>query len=168
MQVDVDSMGIEVHGLSLTRKTNDKPLPGLDILFVHGSRCNENASAWPTIDAPWRSAWTQRDNPYVCWPEDWLPQDLGDSIRALSVSYDDAALRIKGIPKQEIANVIAHELCEILFSRYNQTSCHFIIRNLSGCSSDPVAVVQCVCVSLFISLSSAEAVLLCCAGAIGV
>jgi hypothetical protein len=165
MQVDVKSMGIKVHALSL-KGTNNRGR-GLDILFVHGSRCNENVSAWPTIDPPWRSAWTRRDNPWVLWPEDWLPQDLGDSIRALSVSYDDAALRIEGIPKQEIANVIAHELSEILFSRYNQTSCHFIIRNLSGCSSDPVAVVQCVCVSLFISLCSAEAVLFCCAGAIG-
>ncbi len=152
MQVNVDSMGIAVHDLNYRGFSGH----GLDILFVHGSRWNENASAW-----------TRRDNPYVWWPVDWLPQDLGHRMRALSVSYDDEALRMKGIPQQEIANVIAHELCEIFFSRYNQTSCHFIIRNLSGCSSDPVAVVQCVCVSLFISLSSAEAVLLCCTGAIG-
>jgi hypothetical protein len=163
MQVDVDSMGIAVHDLNYKGFSGH----GLDILFVHGSRWNENASAWPTIDPPWRSAWTRRDNPYVWWPVDWLPQDLGHRMRALSVSYDDEALCMKGIPQQEIANVIAHELCEIFFSRYNQTSCHFIIRNLSGCNSDLVAVVQCVCVSLFISLSSAEAVLLCCAGAIG-
>lgn len=166
MQVDVDSMLIAVNELYSKRTSNSGP--GLDILFVHGSRWNGNASAWLTVDPAWKSTWTQRHEPHVCWPTDWLPQDLGDSIRALSVSYDDAALRIKGIPKQEIANVIAHELCKNLFGRYNQTSCHFIIRNLSGCSSDPVAVVQCVCVSLFISLSSAEAVLLCCAGAIGV
>ncbi|CAM6040473.1 unnamed protein product [Sphagnum compactum] len=114
MQVDVDSMGIEVHELKLMKTFNSGP--GLDILFVHGSPWNENVSAWPTIRT-WRSAWTHRDRPNVCWPEDWLPQDLGDSIRVLSVSYDDAALRIKGIPKQEIANVIAHELCEIFFSR---------------------------------------------------
>jgi hypothetical protein len=149
MQVDVDSMGIAVHGLYLKGTSNSGP--GLDILCVHGSLWNEKASAWRKRDPPWRRAWTQRDNPSVCWPVDWLLQDLGDSIRVLSVSYDDAALRIKGIPKQEIANVIAHELCENLFGRYNQTSCHFIIRNLSGCSSDPVELSNvCACLSLSI------------------
>ncbi len=72
-------------------------------------------------------------------------------------------MREKDIPKQEIADVIAHELGQRLFPRYNQISCHFIIRNLSDCSSDPLAVLLCVCVCLSLSLShSAEAVLLCC------
>ncbi len=95
----------------------------------------------------------QRDNPDVCWPEVWLPADLGFDVRILSVSYNYVALREKDFPKQEIADFIAHELGEHLFSRYNQISCHFIIRNLSDCSSDPLAVLLCVCVSLSLSLT---------------
>jgi len=105
---------------------------GLDILFVHGSLWNNTASA-----RGWRGTWMQRDNPDVCWPKVWIPADLGFNVRILSVSYNDVALREKDFPKQEIADVIAHELGQCLFPRYNQISCHFIIRNLSGCCSDP-------------------------------
>ncbi|CAM6036353.1 unnamed protein product [Sphagnum compactum] len=83
---------------------------GLDILFVHGSRWNDTASACGP-----RGTWMQRDNPDVCWPEVWLPADLGFNVRILSVSYSDVALREKDIPKQEIADVIAHELGRKLF-----------------------------------------------------
>jgi hypothetical protein len=111
----------------------------------------------------------QRDNPDVCWPEKWLTADLNGG-RILSVSYDDVNLRKKDIPKQEIADVIAHEICDIVFRRYNKISCHFTISNLSDCSppgfffSFPLCVYMCVCISLS---QSAEAALLCCAGTIG-
>ncbi len=122
---------------------------GLDILFVHGSLRNDRATARGSI-----GTWTQRDNPDVCWPEVWLPADLGFNVRILSVTYNDVALRGKDIPEQEIADVIAHELGERLFRRYNQISCHFIIRNLSDWSSNPLAVLcVCVCVSLTKSCS---------------
>jgi hypothetical protein len=120
----------------------------LDILFVHGSLWTDKASARGS-----RGTWMQRDNPDVCWPEVWLPADLGFNVRILSVSYNDVALRKTDIPEEEIADAIAHELFEILFPRYNQVSCHFIIRNLSDCSSNPLAVLLCVCVSLSLSLS---------------
>ncbi len=130
---------------------------GLDILFVHGSLWNDMASA-----RGWRGTWMQRDDPGVCWPEVWLPADLGFNVRILSVSYNDVALRERDFPKQEIADLIAHKLGQLLFSRYNQISCHFIIRNLSACSSDPLAVLLCVCLCVGVSLSR-KAVLLCCA-----
>jgi hypothetical protein len=91
-KVDVDSMGIAVNELYFNRTSNSGP--GLDILFVHESRWNENGSAWRTEDPASKNTWTQRHDRQVCWPKHWLPQDLGDNIRALSVSYDDAALRI--------------------------------------------------------------------------
>ncbi|CAK9882236.1 unnamed protein product [Sphagnum jensenii] len=99
---------------------------GLDILFVHGSLWNDTASGRGS-----RGTWMQRDNPDVCWPEVWLPADLGFDVRILSVSYNDVALREKDFPEQEIADMIAHQLGKRLFPRYNQISCHFIIRNLS-------------------------------------
>jgi hypothetical protein len=120
---------------------------GLDILFVHGSH-------WYNAEGVYGSTgtWMQRDN-RVCWPKVWLPADLGFDVRILSVSYNDVPLREKGMPKQEIANVIAHELAQLLFPRYNPISCHFIIRNLSDCSSDALAVLLCVCVCVCVSLS---------------
>ncbi|CAM5999247.1 unnamed protein product [Sphagnum balticum] len=35
----------------------------------------------------WKSAWTQRSHPDLCWPEKWLPADLGFNVRVLFVSY---------------------------------------------------------------------------------
>jgi len=121
---------------------------GLDILFVHGSLWKDRGSV-----GGWRGTWTQRDNPDVCWPRDWLPADLGFDVGKFGVSYNDVGLWEKDIPKQEIADVIAHELGQHLFRRYNQISCHFIIRSLSDCSSDPLAVLLCVCVCVSLSLS---------------
>ncbi len=154
MQADLIA-STEVQVVELRPLSGNIPGTGLDILFVHGSLWNDTARARGS-----RGAWEQRDNPHVCWPEVWLPADLGIHGRILTVSYNDVALREKDIPKQDIADVIAHELCHILFPWYNQISYHFIIRNLSDCSSDPLAVLLCECVRLS---HSAEAVLLCCA-----
>ncbi len=139
---------VQVHELWSPPMDKKMQETGLDIVFVHGSLWNNTASA-----RGWRGTWMQRDNPDVCWPEVWLPADLGFDVRILSVSYNYVALREKDFPKQEIADFIAHELGEHLFSRYNQISCHFIIRNLSDCSSDPLAVLLCVCVCVCLSLS---------------
>jgi hypothetical protein len=143
----IASTGVQVLELRplLRRKMEGKEL---DILFVDGSLWNDTASARIS-----RGTWMQRNNPHVCWPALWLHADLGFNVRILSVSYDDVALREKDIPKEEIADAIAHELFEILILGYNQISCHFIIRNLSDCSSNPLAVLLCVCVSLSLSLS---------------
>ncbi len=143
MQDDlIDSTEVEVLELCpLSRRKMEGT--ELDILLVHGSLWNDTASASGS-----RGTWTQRDNPDVCWPEDWLPAALDYNVRILSVSYNDVALREMDIPKEEIADAIAHELFESLILGYNQISCHFIIRNLSDCSSNPLAVLLCVCVSL--------------------
>ncbi len=37
----------------------------------------------------WKSAWTQRRHPDVCWPEKWLPADLGFDVRVLVASYSE-------------------------------------------------------------------------------
>ncbi len=154
---------VQVHELWSPPMDKKIQETGLDILFVHGSLCNDTANA-----RGWRGTWMQRDNPDVCWPEVWLPADLGFNARIVSFSYNDVALPKKDIPKQEIADVIAHRLCHILFRRYNQISCHFIIRNLSDCSSNPLAVLLCVCVCVCVCLCvgvslSRKAVLLYCA-----
>jgi len=140
-------MPVEVHRLWSPPMDKKMQETGLDILFVHGSLSYNTESVYGST-----GTWRQRDN-LVCWPKVWLPADLGFDVRILSVSYNDVPLREKDMPKQEIANVIAHELAEILFPRYNPISCHFIIRNLSDCSSDALAVLLCVCVCVSLSLS---------------
>ncbi|CAK9236456.1 unnamed protein product [Sphagnum troendelagicum] len=97
----------ELRSLPMHKKIQET---GLDIVFVHGSLWNDTASA-----RGWRGTWMQRDNPDVCWPEVWLPADLGFDVRILSVSYNDVLVRKNRYPKQEIADVIAHELGEHLF-----------------------------------------------------
>ncbi len=137
------STDVQVHELWSPPEDKKIQETGLDILFVHGSLWKDTASA-----RGWRGTWMQRYD-----PEDWLPGDLGFNVRILSVSYNDVALREKDFPKQEIADFIARELGERLFPRYHQISCHFIIHNLSDCSSDPLAVLLCVCVCVCLSLS---------------
>ncbi len=50
----------------------------MNILFFHG---------FPRDPDEWKSAWTQRSHLDVCWPEKWLPADLGFDVRVLFVSY---------------------------------------------------------------------------------
>jgi len=51
----------------------------MNILFFH---------SFPRNADEWKSSWTQRNHPDVCWPERWLPADLGFDIRVLFVSYN--------------------------------------------------------------------------------
>ncbi|CAK9237317.1 unnamed protein product, partial [Sphagnum jensenii] len=105
------STNVRVHELWSPPMDKKIQETGLDILFVHGSH-------WYNAEGVYGSTgtWMQRDN-RVCWPKVWLPADLGFDVRILSVSYNDVPLREKGMPKQEIANVIAHELAQLLFPR---------------------------------------------------
>ncbi|CAK9870248.1 unnamed protein product [Sphagnum jensenii] len=60
-----------------TRRTD------LDIVFFHGLQltANDSRNAWFTT-------WTERDRDHVCWPQKWLPDDLGQAVRVFSVSYN--------------------------------------------------------------------------------
>jgi pimeloyl-ACP methyl ester carboxylesterase len=51
----------------------------MNILFFH---------SYPRDPDEWKSAWTQRSHPDVCWPEKWLPADLGFDVRVMFVSYN--------------------------------------------------------------------------------
>ncbi|CAK9228141.1 unnamed protein product [Sphagnum troendelagicum] len=52
-----------------------------DVVFFHGLH-------WPSEKEAWKSTWTQLDDPQDCWPQNWLPQDLDENVRVLSISYD--------------------------------------------------------------------------------
>jgi hypothetical protein len=71
----------------------------MNILFFHGT---------PRYPDEWKSTWTQRSHPDVCWPEKWLPADLGFDVRVLFVSYNG----------QSRAADVADDLFKALVIRY--------------------------------------------------
>ncbi|KAH8963207.1 hypothetical protein BDL97_05G140400 [Sphagnum fallax] len=74
-----DNEGRSVHQLwpleDHVRSTN------FDVVFFHGLH-------WPSEEEAWKSTWTQLDDPQDCWPQNWLPQELDENVRVLSISCD--------------------------------------------------------------------------------
>ncbi|CAK9857087.1 unnamed protein product [Sphagnum jensenii] len=58
--------------------------PNLTIIFFHGIAYG--------INDEWKETWTTRSingrKKCICWPQMWLPKDLNDNVRILSLSYD--------------------------------------------------------------------------------
>ncbi len=58
--------------------------PNLTIIFFHGIVYG--------IDDNWKQTWTTRPmddkEECICWPQMWIPKDLNDSVKILSLSYD--------------------------------------------------------------------------------
>ncbi len=58
--------------------------PNLTIIFFHGIAYG--------IDDDWKQTWTTRlmdgKGECICWPQMWIPKDLNDNVRILSLSYD--------------------------------------------------------------------------------
>ncbi len=58
--------------------------PNLTIIFFHGIAYG--------IDDNWKQTWTTlpMDNKEecICWPQMWIPKDLNDNVKILSLSYD--------------------------------------------------------------------------------
>ncbi len=58
--------------------------PNLTIIFFHGI-------AYGTID-DWKQTWITRPidgkRECICWPQMWIPKDLNDNVKILSLSYD--------------------------------------------------------------------------------
>jgi hypothetical protein len=101
-----------VHDLNTTCKSNN---PNLTIIFFQGITFGTN-------DA-WRETWTTRstDNreECICWPEKWLPKDLNNNVRILSLSYDSNIVAsvhndVTEIGKNLIQSLIANSRCENL------------------------------------------------------
>jgi hypothetical protein len=58
--------------------------PNLTIIFFHGITYG--------IDDAWKQTWTTRPidgkEECICWPQMWIPKDLNDNVKILSLSYD--------------------------------------------------------------------------------
>ncbi len=85
----------------------------LDVLLFPGLQLTANDSS----DAS-SSTWTQRGHDDVCWPQEWLPFDLGKAVRIFSVSYSAHNLfRLNHV--SQIAQNLFHTLMN---PRYKATS----------------------------------------------
>ncbi|CAM6015990.1 unnamed protein product, partial [Sphagnum balticum] len=93
-----------VHDLNPTCNSNN---PNLTIIFFHGITFGTN-------DA-WKETWTTRPTnnrkECICWPEKWLPKDLDNNVRILSLSYDSNIVAsvhndVTGIGKNLVQSLI--------------------------------------------------------------
>ncbi len=70
-----------MHDLNPTCNSDN---PNLTIIFFHGITFGTNDE--------WKETWTTRPTNNrigcICWPEKWLPEDLNNNVRILSLSYD--------------------------------------------------------------------------------
>jgi len=70
-----------VHDLNPDCTSNN---PNLTIIFFHGIAYG--------INDEWKETWTTRSidgrEKCICWPQMWIPKDLNDNVRILSLSYD--------------------------------------------------------------------------------
>jgi len=89
----------------------------LDVVFFHGFPLTAN----DTWDA-WSSTWTQRGHGDVCWPRDWLPFDLGESVRIFSVSYNADLVTS---PHDHVFGIAHNVLQNLMNPRYNSSLLHF-------------------------------------------
>jgi hypothetical protein len=80
----------------------------LDVLLFHGLQFTDNGSS----DA-WKNTWTQRGHDDVCWPQEWLPFDLGEAVRIFSISYN---AHVVTSPHDHVSE-IAHNLVQNLMNR---------------------------------------------------
>ncbi|CAM6027687.1 unnamed protein product [Sphagnum balticum] len=79
----------------------------LDVVLFHGLQLTAN----DTSDA-WSSTWTQRGHDDVCWPQEWLPFDLGEAVRIFSISYN---AHVVTSPHDHVSE-IAHNLFQNLMN----------------------------------------------------
>ncbi len=97
--------------------SGDEPRTKLDVIFFHGLQFTEN-----DICDSWRRTWSQRGHEDVCWPQVWLPNDLGGDVRIFAVSYNAHAVTS---PHDDVSE-IAHNLFQSLMnSRCQLTLFHY-------------------------------------------
>jgi hypothetical protein len=78
--------------------------PNLTIIFFHGIVCG--------IDDDWKQTWTTRpiDGKKECWPQMWIPKDLNDNVKILSLSYDSNVVASVHDDVTEIGKNLIHSL----------------------------------------------------------
>ncbi|CAK9872812.1 unnamed protein product [Sphagnum jensenii] len=86
--------------------------PNLTIIFFHGIAYG--------IDDNWKQTWTTRPmddkEECICWPQMWIPKDLNDNVKILSLSYDSNVVTSVHNDVTEIGRNLIQSL--VINSRY--------------------------------------------------
>jgi len=114
--VDLFSFSLQeylVHDLNPTCNSNN---PNLTIVFFHGIAFGTN-DEWKET---WTTYMTNNREECICWPEKWLPEDLNNNVRILSLSYDCNILAsvhndVIEIGKNLIQSLVTNSRCDNLF-----------------------------------------------------
>jgi hypothetical protein len=90
---------------------NDRILnhPDLVIIFFHGIVPGNK------IELAWKETWTSsptNGKESVFWPERWLPNDIGNNVQILSLSYNDVHDDVTEISKNFLQSLVVN-------ARYN-------------------------------------------------
>lgn len=103
----------------------------MTIIFFHGISFGTNDE--------WKEAWTSYPSDTrhesVCWPEQWLPEDLGDNVRILSLSYDANVLGA-----HDHVTEIGKNLIQSLVTRYDSNLLPIIPQSTHPCMLTRVLV----------------------------
>jgi hypothetical protein len=98
------------------------PNPDLVIIFFHGIAFGNGE--WKET---WTSTTTNERNEPICWPEKWLPEEMGDNVRILSLSYDSNLMGVHN----NVANIGKNLIHSLVRSRYvNNSQISFAISSI--------------------------------------
>jgi hypothetical protein len=99
--------------------------PNLTIIFFHGIVYG--------INDEWKETWTTRSidgrKKCICWPQMWIPKDLNDNVRILSLSYDSNVVvsvhnDVTEIGKNLLQSLVINSRCDYLLIYGHLPPCH--------------------------------------------
>ncbi len=104
--------------------------PNLTIIFFHGIVYG--------INDEWKETWTTRAIDGICWPQMWIPKDLNDNVRILSLSYDSNVVAsvhndVTDIGKNLVQSLVINSRWDYLPIYGHLTSCHVFQLNIIAC-----------------------------------
>jgi hypothetical protein len=104
--------------------------PNLTIIFFHGIVYG--------INDEWKETWTTRSIDGICWPQMWIPKDLNDNVRILSLSYDSNVVAsvhndVTDIGKNLVQSLVINSRCEYLPIYGHLTPCRVFQLNIIAC-----------------------------------
>jgi len=96
---------------------NDRILqhPDMVIIFFHGIVPGNK------IELAWKETWTSsptNGEENIFWPERWLPNDIGNNVQILSLSYNDVHDDVTEIGKNLLESLVVN-------ARYNNVHHNF-------------------------------------------
>jgi hypothetical protein len=108
--------------------------PNLTIIFFHGIVYG--------INDEWKETWTTRSidgrEKCICWPQMWIPKDLNDNVRVLSLSYDSNVVAsvhndVTEIGKNLVQSLVINSRCDSFLIYGHLIRCHVFQLNIIAC-----------------------------------